>query len=72
MGDIWDYKLRKMDIAWELASRVIPSDPEKIVGWTADNFVAKSQEVMKQAFEAVDSVFLDDRAAAVSGRSVRV
>tara|TARA_Y100000310_G_C20455130_1_gene702678 strand:+ start:225 stop:437 length:213 start_codon:yes stop_codon:yes gene_type:complete len=60
MGDVWDYKLRKMAIAWELASRLIPSKPQDSGGWTVDTFIGKSQEAMKEAQEAVDAVFKDD------------
>ncbi len=28
MGDRWEYEKRKMEIAWELASRFIPKEPK--------------------------------------------
>lgn len=67
MGDMWDYKLRKMDIAWELASRVIPGHPQTSGGWTPDDFVAKAQEIMKAAMDSVDAVFKEDRGRATGG-----
>lgn len=63
MGDIWDYKLRKMDIAWELASRIIPAHPTSSGAWTNDDFVAKAQEIMKAAMTSVDTVFKEDKTA---------
>ncbi len=61
MGDGWDYGLRKMEIAWELASRIIPEKPQPSGAWTEADYIAKAQKVMKEAVEAVNAVFTDDR-----------
>lgn len=61
MKDMWDYKLRKMDIAWEIASKLIPSEAQRSGTWTPDDFVAKAQKIMKAAMESVDAVFKEDR-----------
>ena len=31
---MWDYRMRKMDIAWGLASRIIPEKPQPSGAWT--------------------------------------
>ena len=62
MGDMWDYKLRKIDIAWELASRIIPARAVSSGAWTPDDFIAKAQEIMKAAMDSVDAVFKEDKA----------
>ncbi len=56
---MWDYRMRKMDIAWELASRIIPEKPQPSGAWTEADYIAKAQKVMKEAAEAVDAVFTD-------------
>ena len=61
MGDVWDYRLRKTDIAWELASRLIPDHAQNSGPWTADVFVAKAQATIKEAYEAIDAVFKESQ-----------
>jgi len=62
MGDKWDYKLRKMDIAWELANRVIPKSAPSTSGkWTADKFLASAQETLQEAIDVVDAIFQEDK-----------
>lgn len=60
MGDIWDYKLRKMEIAWELATRVMPNSPHPQGAWTEGNYLKKAQETLQQAQEIINTVFADD------------
>ena len=67
MGDVWDYKLRKMEIAWELASRVMP---DKVTGtgkWADASYLENAQETIKQAFEAVSGVFVEDHPRSGTG-----
>lgn len=61
VGDIWDYRLRKMELAWELASRVIPHKADTGGRWTEDKFIDRAQETMKKAYEAVDAIFEEDK-----------
>ena len=61
MGDGWDYKLRKMDIAWELASRIIPDAAQPSGAWTTESYIGKAQETLQQAFDVVDAVFQEDK-----------
>ena len=57
MGDEWDYKLRKMEMAWDLALRIIPDKPEDSGAWIRENYLARAQETLKQTNEAVNAVF---------------
>ena len=45
----WDYKIRKLEIAWELASRIIPEAPQPSGVWTEADYIARAQKVMKEA-----------------------
>ena len=56
----WDYRIRKLEIAWELASRIIPQTPQPSGTWTEAEYIAKAQQVMKEAVEAVNAVYTDD------------
>ena len=60
MGDIWDYRLRKMEIAWELAQRLIRAHPERDGAWVESQFLGKSQEVLQKSQEIVEAVFNAD------------
>ncbi len=60
MGDMWDYKLKKMEMAWELANRMIPKAPTSGGRWTEDKYLDLSQQTLKKAFEAVNAVFIED------------
>ena len=66
MGDGWDYRLRKMEIAWELASRIIPEKPQPSGAWTEADYIARAQKVMKEAADAVDAVFKDSGGVGIS------
>lgn len=58
MGDIWDYRLRKLEMAWELALRIIPDKPANSGAWMGEeNFLTKSQEIMTKTQEIVQTVF---------------
>ena len=59
MGDVWDYRLRKMEIAWELAQRIIRAHPDRDGAWVEKEFLGKSQEVLQKANEIVDTIFSD-------------
>jgi hypothetical protein len=61
MGDMWDYKLRKMEITWELAQRIIPKAPTSMGGWEESRFLEKADGILKQAFDITASVFQDDK-----------
>jgi len=61
MGDEWDYKLWKAESAWDLAMRIIPDKPSSDQGaWPAKDYLAKSQEILTQSVEVVDTVFKAD------------
>ena len=62
----WDYKMRKMEIAWGLASRIIPEAPEPSGVWKEADYIARAQEVMKEAADAVDAVFKDSGGIGIS------
>ena len=58
MGDIWDYRLRKLEIAWELAQRIIPAKVQESGAWMGqDNYLKKAQEVMTRTQEIVNTVY---------------
>jgi hypothetical protein len=62
MGDIWEYKLRKMEIAWELASRVIPDQIAVRGKWmNEETFLQLAQQEMQKAYDAVDAIFREDK-----------
>ena len=56
---MWDYRMRKMDIAGSWPHRIIPEKPLPSGAWTEADYIAKVQKVMKEAAEAVDAVFTD-------------
>ena len=62
----WDYKIRKLEIAWELASRIIPEAPQSSGVWTEADYIARAQKVMKEAADAVDAVFKDSGGVGIS------
>ena len=35
----WDYKIRKLEIAWELASRIIPEAPQPSGVWKEADYI---------------------------------
>ena len=57
MGDAWDYRLRKMEIAWELASRLMPAHVKDSGRWSEDTYLKYAQETMRQANDIVETVF---------------
>jgi len=60
MGDVWDYKLWKAEKAWDLASRIIPPHAEASGGWTEDQYLVKSQEILKNSTEVINAIFKED------------
>ena len=40
MGEFWDYELRNMEMAWELAKSVIPAHPEPQGAWMESTYSA--------------------------------
>ena len=60
MGDAWDYKLWKAESAWDLAMRIIPEEPEDTGEWTEDNYLKKSQEILKNSQEVINAIFKED------------
>ena len=65
----WDYKILKLEIAWELASRIIPEAPEAPEPsgvWKEADYIARAQKVMKEAADAVDAVFKDNGGIGIS------
>ena len=61
MGDIWDYRLQKTEMAWELALRMIPQKPESVGKWTEDSYLEHAQKVIKQSHDLVDAIFTADK-----------
>ena len=57
MGDAWDYRLRKVEMAWELALRIIPDKPQPNGAWTEGDYLKKAQETLKEANAVIDAVF---------------
>ncbi len=57
MTDAVDLKLWKMQMAWELAMRVIPAKPDQSGEWTKNSYLAKAQETLTKANEVIDAVF---------------
>lgn len=56
-SSIWDYKIRKMEIAWQLASNVIPKQMAGTGRWSDGSYLKSAQETLKEAFGIVDAVF---------------
>jgi len=61
MGDEWDYKLRKMQMAWELALKTMPTGAQVQGKWTEALYLKNAQEVLSKSFEVVDAVFTEDK-----------
>ncbi len=57
MADAIDYAMWKSQKAWELAMRIIPEKPQSSGGWTADNYLQKSQEELQKAYDVMTTVF---------------
>lgn len=61
MGDIWDYKLRRMEMAWELANRIAPSKTPLNMGeWNKDHYLASFQKLLEDSHGALKVVFNED------------
>ena len=63
MGDEWDYKLWKAQMAWDLAMRIIPPKPDSQGAWTQGNYLAEAQETLERAQEVINAVFTADKPA---------
>ena len=63
VGDIWDYKLLKADMAWELALRVMPEGPRTTGRWTEEHYLENAQKVLEQSHGIIDAVFKADEAS---------
>ena len=61
MGDMWDYKLRKAEMAWELALRIMPKTPEPTGKWTEESYLEHAQKTIKQSHDVIDAVFTADK-----------
>lgn len=61
MRSMWDYRVRKMEIAWELAGNLIRAKSESSGAWPEDEYITKAQQVLRQSYEAVNAVFRWDR-----------
>ena len=61
MGDIWDYKLRKADMIWELAKRVIPESPEPTGRWTDVHYLENAQKTLEECSKIIEAVFTKDK-----------
>lgn len=61
MGDVWDYKLRKLQMVWELAVRVIPSQPQNTGPWSSEHFYERTQETLEKFQAIVNTIFADDK-----------
>ena len=57
MGDNWDYKLKRMEFAWDLANRIIPEKVAKSGRWTQSEFLEQAQATLEKAQEVVKTVF---------------
>ena len=64
--ECWDYKIRKLDIAGNWNSRIIPDAPQPSGVWTEADYIARAQKVMKEAADAVDAVFKDNGGIGIS------
>ena len=60
MGDVWDYKMWKAQLAWDLAMRIIPPKPELQGLWTKDSYLIKTQETLVASQEVINAVFKAD------------
>ena len=63
MGDLWDYRLSKAEMAWELALRVMPEHPQATGKWTEESYLEHAQKVIKQSHDVVDAIFTADAPA---------
>ena len=61
MGDEWDYKLKKAEMAWQLATRMMPNSPDHTGKWQEQIYLKNAQEVIKQAYDIIDAIFIADK-----------
>ncbi len=61
MGDQWDYKLRKLEMAWDLARRIMPERMISAGRWSESNYLDLAKEVLQKASEVVEVVFTEDK-----------
>lgn len=52
MSDVWDYRIRRMEIAWELAKLLMPSSVP-----ATDAGKATVTNAVKEAWAAVDATY---------------
>lgn len=58
MGDCWDYKVRKVEIAWELAKMAIKNREERNnLSRNPETFRKEVQEEIREAWEIVNGTF---------------
>jgi hypothetical protein len=62
MGDYWDYRLWKAEMAWDLAMRIIPDKTSSTGRWTEDTYLKHAQEALKQSKEVIDAIFIEGEA----------
>lgn len=63
MGDVWDYRLSKAEMAWELATRIIPSNPQATGKWTEESYLEHVQKTLQECQKIIDAVFTEDKPA---------
>ena len=57
MGEQWDYKTRKVEIAWELAKQAIKRRLGKSSGMNDETYRDMVKKELQAAWDAVNSVF---------------
>lgn len=62
-AEAWGYRLRKMEIVWELAQKVIPERRAATGQWSGESYYLKVQETLQKLQEIVDVVFSADKEA---------
>ena len=61
MGDVWDYKLSKADMTWDLASRIIPEKPGATGRWTESSYLENAQKTLVECSKVIEAVFTEDK-----------
>jgi len=61
IGDVWDYKLRKAEMVWELALRIIPKNIQPTGKWTDSSYLENAQKILTECHGIVAAVFTEDK-----------
>ena len=60
MSDKWDYRIRRMEMVWELTQRSLDAEFGGKSNTTAAQYLSKGKDTLEKASGIVHDVFTDD------------